>query len=254
MKLTALLVDDESPARDELRYLLGKYPEINVIGEASSGEEAIENVIELDPDVVFLDIKLWDMDGFEVARRIFEKGKTPIIIFATAYDEYAVKAFEINAVDYILKPFSADRLEKAVQKVINVFKSQRQSEEVLRIAEYLRTKEIASCNKLSVWKNGRIHLICPEDICYCVAIEKGSIVKTRQGEFSTSYTLSELEERIKSPNFFRTHKSYLVNLDRVKEIIPWFNGTFILSIQGYEKEEVPVSRRQAKELRKLFDI
>ncbi|MGB9814002.1 MAG: LytR/AlgR family response regulator transcription factor [Thermovenabulum sp.] len=254
MKLTALLVDDESPARDELRYLLGKYPEINVIGEASSGEEAIENVIELNPDVVFLDIKLWDMDGFEVARRIFEKGKTPIIIFATAYDEYAVKAFEINAVDYILKPFSADRLEKAVQKVINMFKNQRQSEEVLRIAEYLRTKEIPLCNKLSVWKNGRIYLICPEDICYCVAVEKGSIVKTRQGEFSTSYTLSELEEKIKSPNFFRTHKSYLVNLDRVKEIIPWFNGTFILSIQGYEKDEVPVSRRQAKELRKLFDI
>ncbi|TYP49764.1 LytR/AlgR family response regulator transcription factor [Thermosediminibacter litoriperuensis] len=254
MELTVLLVDDESPARDELRYLLEAYPEINVVGEASSGQEAIDKVIEFNPDVVFLDIKLWDMDGFEVARRIFEKGRTPFIIFATAYDEYAVKAFEINAVDYILKPFSAGRLEKTVQKIIDIFKNQRKREGVLRISEYLGIREKPSCNKLSFWKNERIYLVCPEDICYCVAVEKGSIVKARQGEFNTTSTLSELEEKINSPSFFRTHKSYLVNLDRVKEIIPWFNGTFILSIQGYEKDEVPVSRRQAKVLRRLFDI
>ncbi|MDN5332276.1 MAG: two-component system, LytTR family, response regulator [Tepidanaerobacteraceae bacterium] len=254
MELTALLVDDEAPARDELRYLLEAYPEIKVVGEASSGQEAVEKALELAPDVVFLDIKLWDMDGFEIARRIFEKGKAPFIIFATAYDEYAVKAFEINAVDYILKPFSQERLGRAIERVLNIFKNERQREEVLKIAEYLKANEKPSCNKLSFWKNDRIYLICPEDICYCVAVEKGSVVKTKQGEFNTAYTLSELEEKINSPNFFRVHKSYLVNLDKVKEIIPWFNGTFILSIQGYEKDEVPVSRRQAKELRKLFDI
>lgn len=254
MELTALLVDDEGPARDELRYLLEAYPEIRVVGEASSGQEAVEKAVELNPDVVFLDIKLWDMDGFEVARRIFEEGRSPLIIFATAYDEYAVKAFEINAVDYILKPFSQERLEKAVERVLTLFKNEKKKEEVLKIAEYIKANERPLCNKLPFWKKDRIYLVCAEDICYCVADEKGSVVKTKLGEFNTTYTLTELEEKINSPNFFRVHKSYLVNLDKVKEIIPWFNGTFILSIQGYEKDEVPVSRRQAKELRKMFDI
>lgn len=222
MELTALLVDDENPARDELRYLLEAYPEIRVIGEASSGQEAVDKAVELNPDVVFLDIKLWDMDGF--------------------------------AVDYILKPFSQERLEKAVERVLTLFKNEKKKEEVLKIAEYIKANERPSCNKLPFWKKDRIYLVCPEDICYCVADEKGSVVKTKLGEFNTTYTLTELEEKINSPNFFRVHKNYLVNLDKVKEIIPWFNGTFILSIQGYEKDEVPVSRRQAKELRKLFDI
>ncbi|MCG0276593.1 MAG: LytTR family DNA-binding domain-containing protein [Thermosediminibacteraceae bacterium] len=254
MELTALLVDDEAPARDELRYLLEVFPEIKIVGEASSGQEAVEKTLELKPDVVFLDIKLWDMDGFEVARRIFERGCSPLIVFATAYDEYAVKAFEINAVDYILKPFSQERLKKAVEKVLNVYENEKKQEEVLKIAESIRVSGKPPCNKIPFWKKDRIYLVSPDDICYCVAGEKGSVVKTVIGEFCTAHTLAELEEKINRPNFFRVHKSYLVNLDKVREIIPWFNGTFILSIQGYEKDEVPVSRRHARELRELFGI
>lgn len=254
MEITALLVDDEPPARDELRYLLEAYPEIKIIDEAFSGQEAIEKVDEKKPDVVFLDIKLWDMDGFEVARNILQKEKSPLIIFATAYDEFAVKAFELNAVDYILKPFFASRIEKTVNKLIEIFRNRKEKDEILKVAEYLRSLEKPCCKKLSFWKNNRIHLINPEEICYCEAEEKGSKVKTIYGEFYSAYTLTELEEKINSPNFFRAHKSYLVNLEKVKEIIPWFGGTYLLSIQGYEKDEVPVSRRQAKELKRIFDI
>lgn len=253
MEFTALLVDDEAPAREELRYLLESYPEVKVIGEVSSGQEAVEKILKLNPDVIFLDIQLSDMDGFEVARQIFQKGNAPVVVFATAYDEYAVRAFEINAVDYLLKPFSENRLDKTVERLIKIFKEKKQDVEAIKVSELLKVQKPAY-NKLSFWKNNRIYLVCPDEICYCEAVEKGSKVKTEKGEFLSPYTLSELEEKIKNPSFFRTHKSFLVNLDKVKEIIPWFNGTFILSIKGYEKDEVPVSRRHAKEMRELFKI
>jgi two-component system LytT family response regulator/two-component system response regulator LytT len=254
VEFTVLLVDDESPAREELRYLLESYTEIKIIGEASSGQEAIEKILTLKPDVIFLDIQLSDMDGFEVAWKVFSEGVTPVVVFATAYDEYAVRAFEINALDYILKPFSEKRLDNTVKRLIEVFRERKQKQESLKVSEYLQKTRKTACSKLSLWKNDRIYLVCPEEICYCEAVEKGSKIKTEKGEFLSPYTLSELEEKIGSPDFVRTHKSYLVNFDKVKEIIPWFNGTFILSIKGYEKDEVPVSRRHAKEIREMFEI
>ncbi|MDI3480422.1 MAG: two-component system, LytTR family, response regulator [Tepidanaerobacteraceae bacterium] len=254
VEFTVLLVDDEPPAREELRYLLEAYEQIKIVGEASSGQEAIEKILTIKPDVIFLDIQLSDMDGFEVAWQVFSGGVTPVVVFATAYDEYAVKAFEINALDYILKPFSEKRLNKTVSRLIEVFMERRQKQQSLKVSDYLKKNRKSACHKLSLWKNDRIYLICPQEICYCEAVEKGSKIKTEKGEFLSPYTLSELEEKIARPEFVRTHKSYLVNFDKVKEIIPWFNGTFILCIQGYEKEEVPVSRRHARELREMFEI
>lgn len=251
---TVLLVDDEPPAREELRYLLESYPDVKIIGEASSGQEAMEKILKLKPDVIFLDIQLSDMDGFEVARQVFSKGVTPVVVFATAYDEYAVRAFEINALDYILKPFSEKRLQKTVERLIKVFDERRQKQESLKVSDYILMAGKPACNKLSLWKNDRIYLVDPDEICYCEAIEKGCKIKTEKGEFLSPYSLSELEEKIGSPKFFRTHKSYLVNFDKVKEIIPWFNGTFILSIIGYEKDEVPVSRRHAREMKEIFSL
>ncbi|GAQ25382.1 DNA-binding response regulator [Tepidanaerobacter syntrophicus] len=254
MELRTLIVDDETPAREELSFLLLSYPNVKVIGEAASGKEAIELAERLKPDVIFLDIKMWDLNGFETAKIIFQRGIKPFIVFATAYDEYAIKAFEINAIDYILKPFSKERLDKTINRIINLSKNNENSLDIYRFVECIETINKSQNIKIPVWKNNRIYLLNPQDINYFEACEKGSKVMALQGEFETNCCLSELEDRLKDLNFFRTHKSFLVNMDKVLEIVPWFNGTYILSLKDYEKNEVPVSRRCAKKLRERLQI
>ncbi|HHY42200.1 MAG TPA: response regulator transcription factor [Thermoanaerobacterales bacterium] len=254
MELRTIIVDDEMPAREELRFLISSYPQIKLVGEASSGKEAIRLAESLSPDVIFLDIKMWDLNGFETAKGIFEKGINPFIIFATAYDEYAVKAFEINAVDYILKPVTKKRLDKTICRVLDLFKSNENHVEIQKLMDYIETIGKSQSIKIPIWKNNRICLLNPSDISYFEAAEKGSKVMASQGIFETNYCLSELEDKLKDLNFFRTHKSFLVNLDKVMEIIPWFNGTYILLLKHYEKNEVPVSRRCAKKLRERLEF
>ncbi len=254
MELRTIIVDDETPAREELHFLISSYPEIKLVGEAASGTEAVRLAESLLPDVIFLDIKMWDLNGFETAKSIFEKGINPFIVFATAYDEYAIKAFEINAVDYILKPFSKKRLDKTVSRIIDLFKSNENHFEMYKFIEYVETMNKSQNIKIPVWKNNRIYLLNPSDINYFEAVEKGSKVMASQGEYETNCCLSELEDKLKDYNFFRAHKSFLVNMDKVIEIVPWFNGTYILSLKDYEKNEVPVSRRCAKKLREHLEI
>jgi len=246
MELRAIIVDDETPAREELRFLISSYPQIKLVGEASSGKEAIRLAESLFPDVIFLDIKMWDLNGFETARGIFEKGVNPFIIFATAYDEYAVKAFEINAVDYILKPITKERLDKTISRLVDLFKSNENQIEIQKLIEYIETIGKAQNIKIPIWKNDRICLLNPSDISYFEAVEKGSKVMARQGIFETHYCLTELEDKLKDYNFFRTHKSFLVNLDKVIEIIPWFNGTYILLLEDYEKKRCPLAAAAPK--------
>lgn len=254
MELRTIIVDDETPAREELRFLIASYPEIKLVGEAASGMEAVKLAEGLTPDVIFLDIKMWDLNGFETAKCIIEKGINPLIIFATAYDEYAIKAFEINAVDYILKPFSKKRLDKTVSRIIDLFKSNENHFDMQKLLDYIETMGKLQNIKIPVWKNNKIYLLNPSDISYFEAVEKGSKVMSVQGEFETNYCLSDLEDKLRDVNFFRTHKSFLVNIDKVMEIIPWFNGTYILLLKDYEKNEVPVSRRCAKKLREYLEI
>lgn len=251
MVLNVLIVDDETPARKELGYLLQDYDEVSIIGEAASGKEAIQKVLKLNPDVIFLDIKMWDMNGFDVAEKLISTGDCPFIIFVTAYDEYAINAFEINAIDYILKPVSSLRLEKTINRIKDIFKSKTKQKEATKISNYIKTLNKNTYQKFTFEKNGRLYVVNVTDICYCRAYSKGSIVKTLQGVFKSSYTLSELE---KNTNFFRSHKSFLVNIDKISEIIPWFNGTYLLLMEGYKNDEVPVSRRNSKNLKKLFKI
>lgn len=248
MVLDVLIVDDEAPARKELCYLLKDYDEIFIVGEAASGKEALQKVLQLDPDVIFLDIKMWDMDGFDVAQNLMKSGRCPFIIFVTAYDEYAVTAFEINAIDYVLKPVSPLRLEKTVNRIKEIFKSKENNKEANRMLRYIKSL----AKKFTFEKNGRLYVIDAKDICYCKAAPKGSIVKTTKGVFNTPYPLTELENS--TYNLFRSHKSFLVNVDKIKEIIPWFNGTYLLLIEEYEKDEIPVSRRNSKKLKNLFSV
>lgn len=253
MVLDVIIVDDEAPARKELTYLLQDYDEINIIGEAASGKEAIQKILKLDPDVVFLDIRMWDMNGFDVAERLISSGSCPFIIFVTAYDQYAVTAFEINAIDYILKPVSSLRMEKTINRVKSIFKSKKNQEAASKVLRYVKgLSEKTIRKKFTFEKNNRLHVIDAKNICYCKASPKGSIVKTSEEIFKTPYTLSELENS--TDNLFRSHKSFLVNINKIKEIIPWFNGTYLLLMEDCENDKIPVSRRNSKKLKNLFKI
>jgi LytTr DNA-binding domain./Response regulator receiver domain. len=228
--LKALLVDDEKPARDELKYLLEER-HVHVVGEAATYNEAVKKICELRPDVVFLDIELGGKSGMDIANRIRQNANQPYIVFVTAYDEYAVKAFEVEATDYILKPFSEERLDTALS----------------RIRERLQVHDVG---KISVQQNKRFHLIDIDDIYYIYAEGRDVIIKTGGGEYRTSATLKEFEQRF-GRQLLRTHKAYLVNVDRIKEIIPWFNGTYMLHLKDIP-DEIPVSRSYVKDMKERF--
>lgn len=228
--MKALLVDDEKPARDELKFLL-KERNIEVVGEAASYNEAVKKVDELKPDVVFLDIELGGKNGMDVAAKIRQNPYPPCIVFVTAYDKYAVAAFEVQAEDYILKPFSADRLDIALQRVQK------------KLPAY-------QTDKITVQENGRFYLIDIDEVYYVYADGRDNVIKTLNGEFKVATTLKELEQRFHD-KLLRTHKAYLVNIDRIKEIIPWFNGTYILHLNDIPAE-IPVSRSYVKEMRARF--
>lgn len=256
MQIRVLLVDDEKPSRQELRYLLEKRQEIQIVGEAASGEEALERLKDLKPDVVFLDIEMPDMNGFDVVIEMFDMGIKPIIVFATAYDEYAIKAFEINAVDYILKPFSEERLAKTVDRLVDILrKPQNEGKEpdrLINLVKILQREKVFE--KVPGWKKDRICPLNPEEIVYAFADGKNVVIRTTKGEYTTNHTLQELEDKLAYYGFFRCHKSFLINMNHVKEAIPWFNYTYIVIMNSYGDEEIPVSRTKVKEFKRLLGI
>lgn len=240
-----LVVDDEAPARDELTFLLGRVPDVIVEDTAGNGQEALQKIFKLKPQVVFLDIQMPDMTGLAVCRELLNKLKAadlPIIIFATAYDQHALEAFEVNAVDYILKPFDEDRLQLTMEKVKRLL-SQPASDSLNRILALLERPQV---EKIPVELNERILLLNPEEIIYCYIAERHVMIKTLEQEYKTGYNLYDLEDKL---HFLRTHKSYLVNPDRVREVIPWFNGTYNLVMSDEKATTVPVSRTYLKEVR-----
>jgi two-component system LytT family response regulator/two-component system response regulator LytT len=236
MRLRVVIVDDEKYALQELRYLLSQYSDFEICGEADSAEECIKLVDELIPDVVFLDIHLNDKNGVDIAREIRKRHKDIHIVFATAYDNYAVNAFNLDAVDYILKPFEDERIAETVERLKN------------------RVKPRHLSGVITVWKNDRMIVLSHEDVVYCYTLENKTVIKSFKGEFVSNLTLAGLEQKLKGYSFFRTHKSYLVNLEHIKEIVPWFNYTYILVMKGYEKDQVPVSRTYMKKFKNALNI
>ncbi|NGQ96856.1 response regulator transcription factor [Brevibacillus sp. SYP-B805] len=255
--LKVFLVDDEMPARAELRYLLEQFPDITVIGEAASGEEALEQIPEAEPDAVFLDIHLHDRDGVDVGQEILETmGNPPMVIFASAYDMYAVRAFETEAVDYIVKPFSLHRLEKTVCR-IRKWQGQRaadanpRSELEERIASLLQTVLTErGPRRIPGEKNGKILLIDPEDIVFATVEGRNAVIHTETEQYATSFTLQELESRLPEQQFCRTHRAFIVNLNKAAELVPWFKGAVHLVMQDQQKTEIPVSRNAVKEVKR----
>ncbi|UYZ14521.1 MULTISPECIES: LytR/AlgR family response regulator transcription factor [Brevibacillus] len=255
--LKAFIVDDEAPARAELRYLLEQFPDVTVIGEAASGEEAIESIPGAEPDAVFLDIHLHDRDGVDVGQELYESmGNPPVIIFASAYEIHAVRAFETDAVDYIVKPFSEHRLEKTINRVRRL---RRQSEAAQAHAPHLEERlntllqsvlAHQQPRRIPVEKSGKIMLIDPNDIVFATLDGRYATIYTEADQYATSFTLQELESRLSPHQFFRTHRAYIVNLSKTAELVPWFKGAVHLVMQDARRTEVPVSRNVVKELKK----
>lgn len=254
-KLKALVVDDEAPARSELKYLLERTGEVEVVGEAGSGTEALKLVSGLQPEVVFLDIKMPGQDGFAVAEALSAAlEEPPLFVFATAFDSYALQAFQVQAVDYILKPFQEERVAQTVERLLSLRAAHRQGDLAQSLKILLqKVREEEEPARLPVDINDRIVLLPVKDICAAYCRDKDVFVKTKGEEYQVRSTLTELEERL-GCRFFRAHKGYLVNIDHIAEIVPWFHGSYLLLLDDCQHMEIPVSRRRAPVLRERLGL
>ncbi len=256
MPLSAVIVDDEQLARDELAFLLKSIGDVEVVAQGKNGLEGVNLIKEHSPDLVFLDVQMPGLDGFGVLKKLMDRRvPLPQIIFATAYDQYAVKAFEVNAVDYLLKPFDKKRVSQSVQRARRLRQSDAPPSE--RLEALVRTLESpkAPPSRILIKAAGRLYLVDQKDICFA-SIEDGVITvvtHTMEGQ-SNCRTLEELLANLDSNLFWRAHRSYLVNINRIKEVVPWFKSSYQLRLDDRKQSEIPVSRAQTKRLRELFRL
>lgn len=259
MPINTIIVDDEKPARDELAFLLKAFPEINIIGQGRNGVEAVALIKEHAPDLVFLDVQMPGLDGFGVLKKLVErKMKVPHVVFATAFDQYAVQAFDVNAVDYVLKPFDKARISKAIARARREIEAQTSPADRLeQLVNQLGAGKPASTQpmKLLVRSQQRMLLVDATDFIFA-SIEDGLIsVSAKDCEGTSNYrTLEELNAAVDSDSFWRPHRSYLVNIHHIKEVVPWFKSSYMLKMSDKKQTEIPVSRVQTKRLRELFKL
>jgi DNA-binding LytR/AlgR family response regulator len=257
MTLSALIVDDEQLARDELSYLLKSVDDVNVVGQGRNGLEAVNLIKEHSPDLVFLDVTMPGLDGFGVIKKLIDrKIPVPQIVFATAFDQYAVKAFEVNAVDYLLKPFDKKRVTQAVEKARKKAQSSAAAgndrlDTLVKMLEAQKPQH----SKVLLRSAGRLLLVDQKDVCFA-SIEDGiiSVATTHVEGQSNCRTLEELLEGLDPDMFWRAHRSYVVNINRIREVVPWFKSSYQLRMDDKKQTEVPVSRAQTKRLRELFGL
>jgi two-component system, LytTR family, response regulator LytT len=287
MPISALIIDDEKLARDELKYLLDAVGDVDVVAQGANGIEAVNLIEEHRPDLVFLDVQMPGLDGFAVIQRLVERNRLrnggknaepmPQIVFATAYDQYAVRAFDVNAVDYLLKPFDRARVAAAVERARarmgaggahaqgaagaaeHAAEAQATSSQIAALLKLLNRSQgaerAAQPAKLVVQAQSRLLLVDQADICFA-AIDEGVIrIVTRSFEGqSKCRTLEELQELLDSARFWRAHRGYVVNINHIREVVPWFKSSYQLRMNDKQQTEIPVSRAQTKRLRELFNL
>jgi two-component system, LytTR family, response regulator LytT len=259
MSLSAVIVDDEQLARDELAFLLKDVGDVDVVAQGKNGLEGVNLIREHNPDLVFLDVQMPGLDGFGVIKKLLDKKITlPKIVFATAFDQYAVKAFEVNAVDYLLKPFDKKRVAQSVQKVRAKLASGSGSSDKLETLVRLLESQKPQASKVLIKAGGRLFLVNQKDIGFA-SIEEGVITVVTSGANgiegqSNCRTLEELLDSLDPNLFWRAHRSYLVNINRIKEVVPWFKSSYQLRMDDKKQTEIPVSRAQTKRLRELFGL
>ena len=300
MPLTALIIDDEPLARQELQYLLDAAGDVSVLAHGTNGIEAVDLIRTHRPDVIFLDVRMPGLDGFAVLKKVLaldRKMKMPQVVFATAFDQYAVKAFEVNAVDYLLKPFDSKRVHRTLEKVrervsigseaaeavhggsaggevgtgrvsSRVAGAEAKLDALLRMVEEQAamvsggsanmasgSPGMARSGKVVVRAQNRLLLVDQRDLCFAT-IEEGRIsvvTKALEGD-SNCRTLEELTDQLDQEHFWRVHRSFVVNIQHIREVVPWFKSSYQLRMDDRKQTEVPVSRSQTKRLRQLFNL
>jgi len=259
MSINTIIVDDEKPARDELAFLLKGFSEINLLAQGKNGLEAVNLIKEHSPDLLFLDVQMPGLDGFGVLKKLVErKLKVPHVVFATAFDHYAVQAFDVNAVDYVLKPFDKTRIAKAIQKAKKEIEAHTSPTERLeQLVSQLAAPKPASSqpSRVLIRSQQRMLLVDSSDLIFA-SIEGGLIsVIAKDLEGTSNYrTLEELLAALDHESFWRPHRSFLVNIHHIKEVVPWFKSSFMLKMDDRKQSEIPVSRQQTRRLRELFKL
>lgn len=238
--LNCIIVEDEFPAREELKYFISKHKGLNLEKEFDNPVDALKYFQEAKTDIVFLDINMPELDGMSLGKILTKLNPNIKIIFITAYRDYAAEAFEIKAFDYLLKPYS----EKRITEVLN---------NLTMIKDNSPTKEVEKINKVTVFLDEKMVVLSLDEIYYIEVSEKESLVYTQNEIYTSKLKISKWEEILPKNKFYRTHRAYIVNLDKIKEVEPWFNGTFVLKIQDL-KFKVPVSRNNIKEFKELLSI
>jgi two-component system response regulator LytT len=250
--ITTVVVDDEQLACDELSYLLRDFPEIEVIATGSNGLQAVDLIQKLEPELVFLDVQMPGLDGTGVVRRLREKEiEPPYFIFVTAHDHYAVEAFRLEAMDYLLKPVDKGRLAETIERVRRMVQEKKAPEPPATSKPAMAPQR----TKLLVRSNSRHFIVDASDLIYAT-IDNGLITlvtPTLEGH-STYRTIEDLQANLDRDLFWRVHRSYLVNINRIKEVVPWFKSSYQLRMDDKKHTEIPVSRVQTRRLRELFKL
>jgi two-component system LytT family response regulator len=244
-----LIVDDEAPARAELRYLLESFPDVQVVGEATNADEAAVLLDSLHYDVVMLDIRMPGGTGLELAKRLRAQENPPAIVFTTAYPDHAVEAFDLSAVDYLVKPFDEERVGRALERALRPFGVDDDEPP----APATDPTDPALTARIPIQQAGRTVLVEPDAIYYASASRGYSYLKLADDRVLTTYTLADLERRL-SAGFFRCHRSYLVNLRHVRELVSDYQGGLVLVIDDSQRSRVEVSRRQTAALRRALGV
>ena len=244
MKINVMIAEDEYLAREELIYMLEKEKDITLCPSAETGEELVELYLEHKPDVLFLDIEMPGISGVEAAKQIMKStNNPPLFVFTTAYDAYAIDAFEIEAVDYLLKPFDQVRLHQAMERV---------RKRLLDSSESSTHIPGKSSSKLLIDDGEKMIVLSPDSIYYAVPSQRMLEIHTENEVIESKMTLQELEKKLEGRSLYRTHRSYLVNLNHILEITPWFNGAYNITLKNKEKTTIPVSRSARKALFEKF--
>jgi two-component system response regulator LytT len=269
MSLTALIIDDEPLARQELQYLLERVGGVEVLALGTNGIEAVELIRTHRPDVVFLDVQMPGLDGFAVLKKLLDrKVPMPQVVFATAFNQYAVRAFEVNAIDYLLKPFDRKRVMQTIEKAQARVKvpgemvspSQETGAKLDALLKLVEEQTQAqtpkpTTGKVVVRAQSRLLLVDQKEICFA-SIEEGtiSVVTSTVEGHSNCRTLEELMDKLDPEAFWRAHRSFVVNIQHIREVVPWFKSSYQLRMDDPKKTEIPVSRAQTKRLRELFNL
>ena len=257
--LRTVVVDDEQLAREELCFLLGQLNGVEVVAQAGNGIEALSVIDEYEPDVVTLDVQMPGLTGFEVARRLLRAESESQIVFVTAYDQHAIEAFEVNAVDYLLKPVESGRLAVAIERVRKRIQSDRPAlktkpEDLERLLQLLSERQDRR-EQLAVKIGDRFLLIQADEVVHASVEDEVITVVTNSLSGTSNYrTLDELHMRLDPAVFWRVHRSHLVNINKIKEIVPWFSRNFMLKMKDGKGTEIPVSRTQTKRLREYLRL